>query len=123
MSGHKTKDCYKKKPNTCFEYGEAGHIKSYCPKLKKPEGTGPKPAEGVKKNARAFVLYTHEAAGHVILARLLPMTLAGFDIVQGMDSLASNQARILCDKKAIELHSPQGNTITVMVINYPTLLE
>ncbi|KAI3783390.1 hypothetical protein L1987_42470 [Smallanthus sonchifolius] len=52
-------------------------------------------------------------SGHVIPAQLLPMTLAGFDIVLGMDWLASNQARILCDKKAIELRSPQGNIMTI----------
>ncbi|KAI3813694.1 hypothetical protein L1987_18424 [Smallanthus sonchifolius] len=39
ISGHKTEDCYKKKPISCFDCGEAGDIKSYCPKLKKPEGT------------------------------------------------------------------------------------
>ncbi|KAI3773495.1 hypothetical protein L1987_48025 [Smallanthus sonchifolius] len=58
----KIENCFKKKPTTCFECGEAGHIKTYCPKLKKPDGTGPNPAGGVKKNARAFVLNTNEAA-------------------------------------------------------------
>ncbi|KAI3811354.1 hypothetical protein L1987_21075 [Smallanthus sonchifolius] len=62
MSSHKTKYCFKKKQITCFECGEAGHIKTYCPKLKNPEGTGPKPAGGIQKNVRAFVLNTHEAA-------------------------------------------------------------
>ncbi|KAI3810402.1 hypothetical protein L1987_20014 [Smallanthus sonchifolius] len=180
-SGHNTEDCFKQKQITCFECGEAGHIKTYCPILMKPEGTSPKPADGIKKNARAFVLNTHEAAGmldvitgtflvndiyarvlfdsganqsfidhrfcrllnktlakldkkymvetsngdlvqiseilnecnitlsgHVIPTQMFPMTLAGFDIVLGMDWLASNQAHILCDKKFIELHSPKG---------------
>ncbi|KAI3798017.1 hypothetical protein L1987_33283 [Smallanthus sonchifolius] len=40
------------------------------------------------------------------------MTLAGFDIVLGMDWLASNQACILCDKKAIELHT-KGNNLNI----------
>ncbi|KAI3773700.1 hypothetical protein L1987_48230 [Smallanthus sonchifolius] len=150
------------------------------------QGPSPKPADGIKKNARAFVLNTHEAAGkpdvitstflvndiyarvlfesganqifidhrfyrllnktlakldkeyvvetangdliqiseilndchitlsgHVIPTRLLPMTLAGFDIVLGMDWLASNQAHIPCDKKAIELRSPKDNILTI----------
>ncbi|KAI3825316.1 hypothetical protein L1987_06798 [Smallanthus sonchifolius] len=100
MSGHKIENCFKKKPTTCFECGEAGHIKTYCPKLKK--STGPNPTGGVKNNERAFVLNTHEATGmpdditgHVIPAKLLPMTLAGFDIVLGLDWLASNQYRIM----------------------------
>ncbi|KAI3819410.1 hypothetical protein L1987_13244 [Smallanthus sonchifolius] len=50
---------------------------------------------------------------YVILVQLLPMTLAGFDIVLGMEWLASNQARILCDKKTIELRSPKGNILTI----------
>ncbi|KAI3808243.1 hypothetical protein L1987_24192 [Smallanthus sonchifolius] len=100
MSGHKTKYCYKKKPITCFECGEAGHIKSYCLILKKLEGTSPKPAEGVKKNA----LCSRTCYSCIITAN---------DIVLGMDWLTSNQARILCDKKAIEFQSPQDNIITI----------
>ncbi|KAI3732904.1 hypothetical protein L1987_64116 [Smallanthus sonchifolius] len=41
------------------------------------------------------------------------MTLVGFDIVLGMDWLASNQARIMFDKKVIELRSPKGNILTI----------
>ncbi|KAI3762798.1 hypothetical protein L1987_53239 [Smallanthus sonchifolius] len=52
-------------------------------------------------------------SGHVIPTRLLPVTLVDFDIVLGMDCLASNQVRILCDKKAIELRSPKGNILTI----------
>ncbi|XP_076958123.1 uncharacterized protein LOC143633762 [Bidens hawaiensis] len=51
-------------------------------------------------------------AGHVIPVQLLPMTLAGFDIVLGMDWLSDNQARILCDKKAIEIRA-NGKTIQI----------
>ncbi|KAI3776791.1 hypothetical protein L1987_46581 [Smallanthus sonchifolius] len=96
--GHKTENCFKKKQITCFECGETGHIKTNYHKLKKPDRTGLKPVDGVKKNARSFVLHTHEAAG--------------FDIVLEMDWLASNQAHILCDKKAIELRS-KDNILTI----------
>ncbi|XP_076923095.1 uncharacterized protein LOC143585118 [Bidens hawaiensis] len=34
------------------------------------------------------------------------MELAGFDVILGMDWLAANQARILCDEKAIEILTP-----------------
>ncbi|KAI3776047.1 hypothetical protein L1987_45807 [Smallanthus sonchifolius] len=82
MSGHKIENCFKMKQITCFECGETGHIKINCPKLKKPDRTSPKPADGVKKNARAFGLHTHEAAGHVIPAQLLPMTLTAAKYLQ-----------------------------------------
>ncbi|KAI3810130.1 hypothetical protein L1987_19740 [Smallanthus sonchifolius] len=94
MTGHKTESCFKKKQITCFECGETGHIKINCPKLKKPDGTGPKPTYVVKKNVRAFVLRTNEAAG-------MP------DVI-----MASNEARIICDKKDIELRS-KGNILTI----------
>ncbi|XP_076942488.1 uncharacterized protein LOC143612375 [Bidens hawaiensis] len=42
-------------------------------------------------------------ARHSIPVQLLPMTLAGFDIVLGMDWLSNNKARILCEKKAIKI--------------------
>ncbi|KAK1427604.1 hypothetical protein QVD17_16293 [Tagetes erecta] len=52
-------------------------------------------------------------SGHIVPIQLLPMALAGFDIVLGMDWLATNQARILCDKKIIELRAPTGRRITI----------
>ncbi|KAI3732714.1 hypothetical protein L1987_63921 [Smallanthus sonchifolius] len=122
MTGHKTKDCYKKKSITCFGCGEVGHIKINCPKLKKTDVTCPKPADGVKKNAQAFVLNTHEAAdmldvitGTFLVDDIYARVLfdSGFDIVIGMDSLASNQACILCDKKEIELRSSKGSILTI----------
>ncbi|XP_076881138.1 uncharacterized protein LOC143529179 [Bidens hawaiensis] len=42
-------------------------------------------------------------AGHDMPVQLLPMELAGFDVILGMDWFAANQARILCDEKAIEI--------------------
>ncbi|KAI3695219.1 hypothetical protein L1987_78211 [Smallanthus sonchifolius] len=51
--------------------------------------------------------------GHVVPVQLLPMEVAGFDIVLGIDWLATNQAHILCDQKAIELHMPSGEMIKI----------
>ncbi|XP_076921894.1 uncharacterized protein LOC143583483 [Bidens hawaiensis] len=45
-------------------------------------------------------------AGHDMPVQLLAMELAGFDVILGMDWLAANQARILCDEKAIEILTP-----------------
>ncbi|XP_076903767.1 uncharacterized protein LOC143558916 [Bidens hawaiensis] len=45
-------------------------------------------------------------AEHDMPVQLLPMELAGFDVILGMDWLAVNQARILCDEKAIEILTP-----------------
>ncbi|XP_021986385.1 uncharacterized protein LOC110882749 [Helianthus annuus] len=44
----------------------------------------------------------------------LPMNLAGFDIILGMDWLAHNQARIACDKKLNEIKSPSGDILTIL---------
>ncbi|XP_021971668.1 uncharacterized protein LOC110866827 [Helianthus annuus] len=62
---------------------------------------------GAKKgNARAFVLNTREVAQ-------VPDVITGFDFVLGMEWLATNQARILRDKKAIELRAPPREKITI----------
>ncbi|XP_076894416.1 uncharacterized protein LOC143546690 [Bidens hawaiensis] len=96
-----------------------------------------------KGNARAFVLNTREAAeipdvitvettngelvkisealedgeitlaGHITHVRILPMALAGFDVVLGVDWLVDNQARIICHKKIIEIHTPIGERIQI----------
>ncbi|XP_076914673.1 uncharacterized protein LOC143573761 [Bidens hawaiensis] len=41
------------------------------------------------------------------------MTLAGFDIVLGIDWLSDNHARIIFNKKAIELQAPNKRTIQI----------
>ncbi|XP_076947398.1 uncharacterized protein LOC143619331 [Bidens hawaiensis] len=41
------------------------------------------------------------------------MTLAGFDVVLGMDWLSSNQAHILCNDKAIDIQTSQNKTIRI----------
>ncbi|XP_076900638.1 uncharacterized protein LOC143554846 [Bidens hawaiensis] len=56
---------------------------------------------------------TISLADHIILVRLLPMTLAGSDIVLGMGWLSSNQARILCDDKAIDIRTSNNKTILI----------
>ncbi|XP_022020033.1 uncharacterized protein LOC110920105 [Helianthus annuus] len=48
-----------------------------------------------------------------ISVNLLPINLAGFDIVLGMDWLAHNQARISCDKKLIEIKSMSDEVLTI----------
>ncbi|KAI3808912.1 hypothetical protein L1987_24875 [Smallanthus sonchifolius] len=52
-------------------------------------------------------------SGHVIPIQLLQMDLDGFDIVLGMDWLATNEAHILCDSKVIELRTPSGEIVTI----------
>ncbi|KAK1419615.1 hypothetical protein QVD17_28835 [Tagetes erecta] len=52
-------------------------------------------------------------SGYEIPVTLLPMTLAGFDVVLGMDWLSANQARIFCDRKIIKLRTPEGKEISV----------
>ncbi|XP_076951424.1 uncharacterized protein LOC143624762 [Bidens hawaiensis] len=50
-------------------------------------------------------------AGYKLPVQLLPMELAGFDVILGMDWLAANQARILCNEKAIDLLIPNRKII------------
>ncbi|KAJ0913080.1 putative transcription factor interactor and regulator CCHC(Zn) family [Helianthus annuus] len=54
-----------------------------------------------------------ELLGHKFSADLLPMNLAGFDVVLGMDWLVANHARILCDKNSIEIHTPTGELVMI----------
>ncbi|KAD5317282.1 hypothetical protein E3N88_17228 [Mikania micrantha] len=50
---------------------------------------------------------------HNIPVKFLPMKLAGFDAVIGMDWLATNQACILCDTKSIEVRIPTGGKLII----------
>ena len=45
--------------------------------------------------------------------KLLPITLGEFDVIIGMDWLAKNQAKIVCDKKIIQIESPDGGTTVI----------
>ncbi|KAM0058195.1 putative nucleotidyltransferase, Ribonuclease H [Helianthus debilis subsp. tardiflorus] len=50
---------------------------------------------------------------HSIPLSLLPMKLAGFDIVLGMDWLSHNQAQIACDKKLVTIKTPSDELVTI----------
>ncbi|XP_076909031.1 uncharacterized protein LOC143566144 [Bidens hawaiensis] len=52
-------------------------------------------------------------AGYEMPVQLLPMELAGFDVILGMDWLAANQARIICNEKAIEILTPNKKMICI----------
>ncbi|KAJ0588116.1 putative transcription factor interactor and regulator CCHC(Zn) family [Helianthus annuus] len=54
-----------------------------------------------------------ELLGHKFSVNLLPMNLAGFDVVLGMDWLVANHARILYDKNSIEIHTPTGELVII----------
>ncbi|KAJ0505471.1 putative nucleotidyltransferase, Ribonuclease H [Helianthus annuus] len=54
-----------------------------------------------------------ELLGYKFTANLLPMDLAGFDVVLGMDWLVANHARILYDKNSIEIHTPTGELVMI----------
>ncbi|XP_076942318.1 uncharacterized protein LOC143612150 [Bidens hawaiensis] len=57
---------------------------------------------------------TISLASYDIPIRLLPMTLAGFDVVLGMDWLVMNQACILCSDKTIEIRTPNSKIIRIV---------
>ncbi|XP_076911352.1 uncharacterized protein LOC143569276 [Bidens hawaiensis] len=50
---------------------------------------------------------------HKFKANLLPMNLVGFDVILGMDWLASNHDRILCNKNSVEIRTSTGEFITI----------
>ncbi|XP_076882173.1 uncharacterized protein LOC143530561 [Bidens hawaiensis] len=52
-------------------------------------------------------------AGYEMPVQLLPMELAGFDVILGMDWLTANQARILCNEKAIEILTPNNKMMRI----------
>ncbi|XP_076890891.1 uncharacterized protein LOC143542081 [Bidens hawaiensis] len=52
-------------------------------------------------------------AGYEMPVQLLPMELAGFDVILGMDWFAANQARILCKEKAIEILTPNNKMMRI----------
>ncbi|KAM0069697.1 putative nucleotidyltransferase, Ribonuclease H [Helianthus debilis subsp. tardiflorus] len=54
-----------------------------------------------------------ELLGHKFSANLLPMKLAGFNVVLGMDWLVANHTRILCDKNSVEICTPTGEVILI----------
>nr|XP_043619796.1 uncharacterized protein LOC122591601 [Erigeron canadensis] len=54
-----------------------------------------------------------EIEGRSFSVQLLPTTLAGFDVVIGMDWLSQNDANILCSQKIVRFSSPDGKVILV----------
>ena len=60
-----------------------------------------------------------EILGHKFKTRLLSMQLVGFDVVLGMDWLAANSARIVCNNNSIEIRTPTGKIIIVQGDNIP----
>ncbi|KAJ0538417.1 putative nucleotidyltransferase, Ribonuclease H [Helianthus annuus] len=54
-----------------------------------------------------------ELSGHKFIANLLPMKLAEFDVVLGMDWLIANHAQIICDRNSIEIQAPTGEVIKI----------
>lgn len=54
-----------------------------------------------------------EIDGNVFLINLKPIFMREFDIVIGMDWLASNNAQIVCNKKLLVIESPNGPKITI----------
>ncbi|XP_076938788.1 uncharacterized protein LOC143607116 [Bidens hawaiensis] len=53
-------------------------------------------------------------AGYEMPVQLLPMELAGFEVILGMDWLTANEARILCNEKAIEILTPNNKMMRIV---------
>ncbi|KAJ0957077.1 putative nucleotidyltransferase, Ribonuclease H [Helianthus annuus] len=50
---------------------------------------------------------------HSFPLSLLPLKLAGFDIILGIDWLSHNQAQIICNKKQVVIKTPSGEPLTI----------
>ncbi|XP_024995929.1 uncharacterized protein LOC112529085 [Cynara cardunculus var. scolymus] len=64
----------------------------------------------VREIVRGCVL---EIEGKEFKVNLIPMSIGGFDIIIGMDWLVKNQVEILCSKKLIRIHLPDGGAMIV----------
>ncbi|XP_022024756.1 uncharacterized protein LOC110925097 [Helianthus annuus] len=96
--GHKTLECKELKNATCYNY-----IK-YEVEL----------ADGTLETASTILDGCFIAIrNHSFPLSLLPMKLAGFDVVIGMDWLSLNQAQIACAKKQVIIKTPTGKSIIV----------
>ncbi|XP_076901653.1 uncharacterized protein LOC143556119 [Bidens hawaiensis] len=65
------------------------------------------------KTTKVFNKGKISLAGYDIPIRLLPMSLAGFDIVIGMDWLSTNQVHIKCEQKSIDIQAPDNKTVRI----------
>nr|XP_043619650.1 uncharacterized protein LOC122591446 [Erigeron canadensis] len=54
-----------------------------------------------------------EIEGRAFPVQLLPTTLAGFEVVIGMDWLSQNNANIICSQKIVSFPTPDGKIISV----------
>lgn len=97
-----------------FDYGANQSFinHEFCKQFKEPLAKLDKPYEVEIANGDLVKISELLENGRIILSdveipvTLSPMTLAGFDIVLGIDWLSANQARIICDKQMIKLCTP-----------------
>ncbi|GJX06853.1 putative reverse transcriptase domain-containing protein [Tanacetum coccineum] len=150
-NGHMARDCKGKaiatgdnaRPTvTCYDCGEKGHTRNYCPKRKDPQG---EEARGSDKSfvntsfshlidinpVRLDTSYEVELAdgrvvstntilrgctlnllNHLFKIDLMPIELGTFDVVIGMDWLVDQDAVIVCGKKVV--HIPVKNKTLVV---------
>nr|GEZ80391.1 putative reverse transcriptase domain-containing protein [Tanacetum cinerariifolium] len=96
------------KGNGCFVFGDLGHFKRDCPKLKNKNG-GNRNAQGwvyafgnAEKNGNAPMNPDSNIVMH-----LMPVELGSSDVIIGMDWLRRCHAVIVCDEKLVRI--PYGN--------------
>ncbi|TYK02909.1 ty3-gypsy retrotransposon protein [Cucumis melo var. makuwa] len=88
---------------TCFKCRQEGHTTDRCPMRltggTQNQGAGAPHQEKVKA-------CQIEIAGHVIEVTLLVLDMLDFDVILGMDWLATNYASIDCSRKEVAFNSP-----------------
>jgi hypothetical protein len=71
-------------------------------------------ADGNNKEITGIIINcTITLNGNILPIDLMPMKLEGFDVVVGMDWLATNQTKIICDKGIIKIPNPKGKPLII----------
>ncbi|GJV77292.1 putative reverse transcriptase domain-containing protein [Tanacetum coccineum] len=145
-AGHMARDCKGKaiamganaRPTvTCYDYGEKGHTRNYCPKRRDPQGSDKsfvntsfshlidinpvrldtsyevELVDGRVASTNTVLRgCTLNLLNHLFKIDLMPIELGTFDVVIGMDWLVDQDAVIICGKKVV--HIPVKNKTLVV---------
>ncbi|GJS77683.1 putative reverse transcriptase domain-containing protein [Tanacetum coccineum] len=103
---------------TCYDCGEKGHTRNYCPKRRDPQvrldtSYEVELADGRVASTNTILRgRTLNLLNHLFKIDLMPTELGTFELVIGMDWLVDQDAVIVCGKKVV--HIPVKNKTLVV---------